>query len=101
MVLKLGEDFCRVNGTHFFLGGGYSPPYKPKDVFADEFEGQDWFVKVEPKTAKAKTLDNAWIFDGHSWKGIAKMKQARQNFACSLAFFNEVVSFRFESTLSN
>ena len=99
--MKPGEYCFRVNGTHFFLGGGYSPPYKPKDVFADEFAGQDWFVPVEPKTAKAKTLTNAWIFDGHSWKGIKGMKQARQNFACSLAFFNEVVSFRFESTLSN
>ena len=77
-------QFFRVNGTHFFLAGGFSPAYKSKDIFADKLSSQDRFVEEEPQPAK--TLDSAWIFDGHSWMGIAKMNQARQNFACSLAF---------------
>ena len=79
-------NLCRVNSTHFFLAGGYEP--------------QDETDKFRPRH-DVGPLDEAWIFNDGSRKIVAKMNQARQNFACSLAFFNEVVSFRFESILSN
>ena len=71
---KLGINLwnlCRVNSTHFFLAGGYEP--------------QDETDKFRPRH-DVGPLDEAWIFNGGSRKRIAKMNQARQNFACSLAF---------------
>ena len=76
--------FFRLNASHIFIGGGYIPIYDVNGLqvlnSGVEFAGNE-------------TLNKAWLFDGFVWKEIEPMNDKRQNFACTLAFnqdLNEV-----------
>ncbi len=78
--------FFRLNASHIFIGGGYIPIY---DINGLKIENED----KEEEYAGNETLNKAWLFDVFVWKEIESMNDKRQNFACTLAFnqdLNEV-----------
>ena len=92
----------RINSTHFFMAGGFADVYKNCDTLEDQSSSET--DSRNPRTGDSRNpgdivcnprdridisgggvqLANAWMFDGESWKGLAKMSISRDRPACTL-----------------
>ena len=76
-----------LNSSNIFMAGGYQSAYR---ILTNET-----IDEIEAPIAGGKTLSNSWMFDGSSWKALAKMSTPRDRPACSLMHMNDgSVSYR-------
>ena len=76
-----------LNSSNVFMAGGYQSAYR---IITNET-----IDEIEAPIAGGITLSNSWMFDGSSWKALAKMSTPRDRPACSLMHMNDgSVSYR-------
>ena len=78
------SSHCAVtlNSSSVFMAGGYQDAYR---IITNE----TIFDEIEAPIAGGKQLFNSWMFDGSSWKALAKMSTPRDRPACSLMHMND------------
>ena len=81
-----------LNSSNVFMAGGYQRAYR---LITNET-----IDEIEAPIAGGKILSNSWMFDGSSWKALAKMSTPRDRPACSLMHMNDgSVSYQYNHLL--